>query len=168
MENDTAQYDPEPFEMVPHWLLLDTSISANALRIWLVLRKHRNYKTGECWPGRKRLAVLCGVSLSTVTRELANLAKAGAITVTKRKTAEGDSDTNLYHVHWERGGLSTQSTGGGVRKKRPSVKKGRGGGVTETPKLIPIDNKDVPQSILTMDDGPEHNAAYLRFIKGDR
>lgn len=166
MGNDTAQYDPDPFEMVPHWLLMDTSVSANAIRIWLVLRKHRNYQTGDCWPGRARLATLCGVSLSTVKREIANLARVGAITITRRKTTEGDSDTNLYHVHWEKGGLSTVSTGGGVRKNPPRVRKSLGGGFTENPKLIPIDNKEVPQSILTMDDGPEHDAAYLRFIKG--
>lgn len=167
MANDTAQYDPEPFEMIPHWLLLDSTLTANAKLIWLVLRKHRNYQTGNCWPGRARIAELCGVSLSTVKRELANLAKAGAITITPRKTAEGDSDTNLYHVHWERGGLSTVSTRGGVRKNPPRVRKSLRGGFTEDRKLIPIENKEVPQSILTMDDGPEHDAAYLRFIKGE-
>lgn len=163
MENDTAQYDPDPFEMVPHWLLLHTDLTGNAVRIWLVLRKHRNYSTGDCFPGRRKLAELCGVSVKTADRELPRLAAVGAITVTKRRTASGDSDTNLYHVHWEPFGVIHR---GGVNLTPPRVRKNPRGGVTESPKLIPIKNKEVPQSILTMDDGPEHDQAYLAFLKG--
>lgn len=163
--NDTAQYDPEPFEMVPHWLLMDTTVSATALRIWLVLRKHRNYQTGDCWPGRKRLSELCGVSVKTVDRELPRLAAVGAITITKRRTDNGDSDTNLYRVHWEPFGAIHR---GGVNLTPPRDRKNPRGGVKKSPELIPIDNKDVPLSILTMDDGPEHDAAYLAFLQGRR
>lgn len=163
MTDHTARFDKEPFEQIPHWLLMDTSISANALRIWLVLRKHRNYTTGECWPGRQRLAKLCGVSIKTVDRELPKLAEAGAITITKRRTAEGDADTNLYHVHWEQGGYTQ---GGDILTPR-SDKIGRGGGVTESHKLIPMMNKEgVPRWIESMEDGPEHDAAYLAFLQG--
>lgn len=163
MGNDTAQFDPAPFEMIPHWLLLDTNLSANAIRIWLVLRSHANYQSGECWPGHKRLADLCGVSVSTVIRELRKLAAVGAVTISKRKTDAGGDASNLYHVHWEPFGVFHR---GGVRKTQGGVRKRRRGGVTDTHELRPIENKDVPLSILAMDDGPEHDAAYLAFLQG--
>lgn len=157
MDQSSAYVDPTPFECVPHWLLMDTGISAVALRIWLILRKHRNYQTGEAWPGRRRIADQCGVSVKTVDRELANLASRGAITIRRRKRTDGGDDSNMYHIHWDKGGrkfVSPPGTNGANR-----------GGQKRPPNKYPL-NKEVPAWIDEMEDGPEHAAAYAAWLKG--
>lgn len=163
MEKFTVKVDPEPFEMVPHWILLHPTLTLRAKMIWLILRKYRNYADGTCYPSRKTIADLCGLSTKTVDRELPNLVAVGAISIEKRQTDKGDQDTNLYHVFWEPFGVIHR---GRDSQSPPRVRQTPRGRDSQSPKLIPIDNKEVPQSILTMDDGPEHDAAYLRFIKG--
>lgn len=117
MNNRTVTVDQEPFECVPHWLLMDPNLTANALRVYLVLRKHRDYQTTECHPGRKKIAELASMSIKSVDRAVALLQDMGAITVTPRRREDGSPTSNLYHVHWEQGGgvkndptLATETT----------------------------------------------------------
>lgn len=92
--------DRGPFEMLPHWLL-DEDVSAQAIRLYLLMRRHGN-RDGTAFPGRRRLAEQMGASASTVDRAKADLIRVGAICETRRLSAEGDWTSNLYHVHWER------------------------------------------------------------------
>jgi len=92
--------DRGPFEMVPHWLL-DEDVSAQAIRLYLLMRRHGN-RDGTAFPGRRRLAEQMGASASTVDRAKADLIRVGALCETRRLSAEGDWTSNLYHVHWER------------------------------------------------------------------
>jgi hypothetical protein len=158
---DRIAVDPEPFEMIPHWLLF-SDLSANALRIWLVLRKHRDWQTGMCHPGRRRLADLCHVSLSTVKRELVNLSRVGAITITRRKTESGEDDTNLYCIHWEPHGVIHR----GSTKNPPRFTNNPGGGSQRATNKDPLNKEVVPRWIEQLEDGPEHDAAYLAFLQG--
>jgi hypothetical protein len=158
VNQSNAYVDPTPFECVPHWLLLDTSVTANALRVWLVLRKHRNYTTGECWPSRRRLATMCGMDVKTIQKCLSNLTEVGAVTIIGRRKKDGSRDSNLYHVHWDRWGKNSSTVG---------AETDTGVGSETVQELRPIMNKEgILRSIEAMEDGPEHDAAYLAFLKG--
>lgn len=88
-----------PFEMIPHWLL-DEEISAQAIRLYLVLRRHGD-REGRSYPSRRRLGEQMGTSPSTVDRAKAELVEAGAICERQRPSDEGDYTSNEYHVHWD-------------------------------------------------------------------
>lgn len=135
MNQSNVTVDPKPFECIPHWLLFDPALTSNALRVWLILQKHRDYDTGECWPGRRRLAEMAHLSVKTIDRALATLSGIGAITVTTRKKDDGSNHSNLYQVHWDRWGksdapLATETTLGGetetTQEQRPTMNKTQG------------------------------------------
>ena len=88
-----------PFEMVPHWLL-ESDVSAAAIRLYLVLRMHGN-ASGVSFPGRKRLAEVTRLGIKTIDRAKSELLEAGAMCWTRRHGENGDWTSNLYHVHWE-------------------------------------------------------------------
>lgn len=89
-----------PFEMIPHWLLDQPDVSAQAIRLYLLLRRHGN-RDGMSFPGRRRLAEQLHASPSTVDRARAELIAAGAMCERQRKaTASNEWTSNEYHVHW--------------------------------------------------------------------
>lgn len=45
----------------------------------LCVLKHRNNDTGKCYPSRKRLAAMCGISVRAVSRALESLKASGVI-----------------------------------------------------------------------------------------
>ena len=92
------------FEMIPHWLLEEAkNISSTAIVLYLMLKKFADYKTGECFPGRKRLANQMNVSVRTVGRALKELETIGAIKITHRRYKDKkENDTNLYFICWNR------------------------------------------------------------------
>ena len=90
--------DRGPFEMIPHWLL-HSSASSQAIRLYLLLRKHGN-KDGVSFPGRRRLAEQMNASMSTVDRSKAELVSKGAICENQRMSSLGDWTSNEYHIHW--------------------------------------------------------------------
>ena len=89
-----------PFEMIPHWIL-DEDLSANAIRLYLLLRRHGD-RAGRCFPSRKRLAEQMHTSPSTVDRARMELVEVGAICERLRSSGDGDYTSNEYHVHWNR------------------------------------------------------------------
>lgn len=42
-------------------------IGMNAFGLWLAIKSHADYNTGECWPGMRRLSKLTGLSLGSVS-----------------------------------------------------------------------------------------------------
>ena len=89
--------------MIPHWLLLDQRVSALAVRLYLVLRKHADAQ-GDCFPSRQRLADLLGVGIPTLDRARKQLIAVGAIEMRQRRAADDRWLTSLYRVYWEPGG----------------------------------------------------------------
>ena len=85
------------FAMIPEWVLY-ADISANAVRLYGVLRRFADQNSGECWPSRRLLGERCKVSPATVDRALEELVEAGAVTVKGRVTDRGDRTSNLYTV----------------------------------------------------------------------
>ena len=85
------------FVIVPEWVLL-LPITATALRVYCVIRKHADNRTGECFPSRKVIATKAMCSVTTVDRCTKELAANGALLIRKRKNAAGDWTSNLYTV----------------------------------------------------------------------
>lgn len=43
-------------------------IGMSAFGVWLAIKSHADYNTGECWPGMRRLAELTGLSVGGVSK----------------------------------------------------------------------------------------------------
>ena len=103
MNDDTSVVaERGPFVMVPHWLLHEPSVSALAVRLYLMLRKHANNDQATCYPSRQRLAGLLGVSLPTLDKARDQLVQAGAVCMAQRRTEDQKWLSTRYHVHWNR------------------------------------------------------------------
>lgn len=71
------------FAQIPEWVI-DSEISDGALRLYAVLLRYADYRSGEAFPARKTLAVRLRKtdrSIDTYTKELVEI---GALVVTKR------------------------------------------------------------------------------------
>lgn len=85
------------FAIVPEWIL-DSDISAQAVRLYAVLRRYAD-ATGACFPSRKTLATRLKVeSPKTVDRAIKELVDIGALVVEARRDETGDQTSNLYLV----------------------------------------------------------------------
>ncbi len=85
------------FAVLPEWVLY-LPISANAVRLYCVLRRFADNTTGECFPSRKTLAKKAQTSVQTVDRCIKELVEHGALKVRPRKNAAGDWSSNTYTV----------------------------------------------------------------------
>jgi hypothetical protein len=110
------------FAIIPEWVLA-LPISANAIRVYCVLRRFADNKTGECYPSRKTVAMRSRLSVSTLDRALKELHDHGAIEISVRRSEAGDYTSNLYTVRSFPKGVSS-------RAKIPPVMRGDTGVVT--------------------------------------
>lgn len=129
-DNDDAVADFY-FAIVPEWVL-ELPVSANAIRVYCVLRRFADNKTGACFPSRKTLAMRSRLSVSTLDRALKELDESGAIEVKVRRSEAGDYTSNLYVVRSFPKGVSSPVN-------RPLAIRGGTGVVTrgEQTKAIP-------------------------------
>jgi hypothetical protein len=98
------------FAVIPEWVL-DADISAQAIRLYAVLRRYADQRTREAHPSRRTLAGrLHVVDLKVVDRALADLVSIGAVEVFERMTEAGDRDANGYMI---KGQPQLSSQGGG-------------------------------------------------------
>jgi hypothetical protein len=78
-------------------------IGMNSLGIWLAIKKHADYNTGECWPGLRRISTLTGLSIDTVRKgidilidaKLLRIIEAGSGTRSTRYIARERLDVSL-------------------------------------------------------------------------
>jgi DNA-binding transcriptional regulator YhcF (GntR family) len=63
-------------------------IGTNAFCVWLAIKNHADFNTGECWPGMRRLAVMTGLAVGSVQKATGILVEAKLLRVDqeKRKT----------------------------------------------------------------------------------
>lgn len=94
-EDTRLVVEPVRFEMVPHWIMDHPSVTGNAIRLYLLLRRYAD-RDGVCYPGRRRLAEGLRIAVNTLDAAKDVLVEIGALSVTER-----DYETNLYTVHWE-------------------------------------------------------------------
>lgn len=85
------------FAVIPEWVLF-SAISANAVRLYCVFRRHADKGSGKCFPNRKTLAKEMGVkSEKTVDLAIDELQSIGALLVTRRKNGK-EWTSNLYTI----------------------------------------------------------------------
>jgi len=84
------------FSIVPHWVI-DSGISARAVRLYAVLAKFADAETAQAYPGRTRLSKELHCSLKSVDRAVAELESIGAIKK-RQRVNEGVYQSSLYTV----------------------------------------------------------------------
>lgn len=55
----------------------------SAFGVWLAIKSHADYNTGECWPGMRRLGELTGLSLGAVSKAVHTLIEARLLRIVK-------------------------------------------------------------------------------------
>lgn len=84
------------FAIVPEWIILRNEPQPLRLYAWLASRYAD--REGVAYPSRARLATELGITTKTIDRALAALELNGSISVERRRTTGGDSDTNVYRL----------------------------------------------------------------------
>lgn len=85
----------EGFTQVPNFILRDPSLSLGAKVTYAMFLSYA-WTNDHCFPGQERLAQDMGMSRTRVNEFVAELSKAGFITIQRR----GLGKTNLYIVHF--------------------------------------------------------------------
>lgn len=66
-------------------------IGMNAFGVWLAIKNHADYNTGECWPGMRRLAELTGLAVGSVQKATKTLVEAKLLRI-----EQGRRKVNTY------------------------------------------------------------------------
>lgn len=82
------------FTRTPNDLLEDSTISASARFLYIILLKYA-WSKNEAYPGQKRLAKMMGVNDRTIRTYLAELQEKGLLSIQR----QGLTKTNLYTLH---------------------------------------------------------------------
>jgi hypothetical protein len=86
------------FAIVPEWVL-DAPITAQAVRLYAVLKRYADKTDGTCYPSHKTIAKRMAVSVSTVKRAMEELVSIKAVLIEPRyNKATGEQTSNLYTV----------------------------------------------------------------------
>ena len=115
-ETDGLEIERGSFEQIPHWILFHQGVTANGIRLYLILRSFAMGK-GYAFPSRRRLAEAVGVSMPTLDAAKKCLIEVGAIEVEARMSSNGDQTSNMYYVRWN---LSNNFIGGKDSSTTPS------------------------------------------------
>jgi len=83
------------FTQVPNFILKDPALSFGAKVTYSMFLSYA-WHNDSCFPGQDRLAEDMGVTRPRVTQLIAELQRAGLITIQRR----GQGKTNIYHVHF--------------------------------------------------------------------
>jgi hypothetical protein len=87
-----------PFQQIPNWIL-DEVVSAQAIRLYAILRRQGDNKRRTSYYSRKKIAIQMQCSPATMDRAKQELLNCGAICQINRKDKNGDWTSNMYHVH---------------------------------------------------------------------
>jgi hypothetical protein len=134
------------FAQIPSAVLDDLDVSAGALRLYAMLDWIAG-KNGWCSPSERTLAERIGVSDRSVRVYLTQLKDRGHVVVTRRMTATGEPDTNMY--------VLPHRTTGGTGSRQPA-------GTGRKPKNLRKQTADKPESPK----GDDQRAAYAPALRG--
>jgi len=84
------------FTQVPNFILKDSGISVGAKVVYSMFLSYA-WHNDSCFPGQERLAEDMGLTRARVTQLIAELDRAGLISIQRR----GQGKTNLYTVHFQ-------------------------------------------------------------------
>jgi DNA-binding MarR family transcriptional regulator len=73
-------------------------LSAKAKSVYMALANRANYKTLKCFPGLKKIAKDCSLSISTVQRALRELLVHGLIRKIAAYRDDGSQTSNIYEL----------------------------------------------------------------------
>lgn len=79
---------------------LAAKIGMNAFGVWLAIKSHADFNTGQAWPGMRRLAELTGMSLGSVSNSVRVLVDSKLLRVLVK--AKGKSRRGSTYVARER------------------------------------------------------------------
>ena len=83
------------FTQVPNCILHDSALSVGAKVVYAMFLSYA-WHNDSCFPGQERLAQDMGLTRARVTQLIAELDRAGLISIQRR----GQGKTNLYTVHF--------------------------------------------------------------------
>lgn len=83
------------FTQVPNFILKNSQLSLGAKVTYAMFLSYA-WHNDSCFPGQQRLAHDMGMSRPRVTQFIAELHKAGLVTIQRR----GQGKTNLYRIHF--------------------------------------------------------------------
>ena len=75
---------------------LAAEIGMNAFGVWLAIKTHADYNTGEAWPGMRRLAHLTGLAVGSVQKGVHRLIDAHLLRVVKQAKGSNSRKGNTY------------------------------------------------------------------------
>lgn len=121
MHNDTndsvtIKNESLPFQQIPNWIL-ESDISAQAIRLYLLFQKYGNNKTKVSFWSRKKMAAQMSVSPATMDRAKKELIDIGALCQINRFTEDENWTSNMYHVHWDKNTNCKVLIPGGVKNE---------------------------------------------------
>lgn len=91
--------DVGPFRLVPDWIY--DELTPTELAVFLALSRFADQR-GACYPSYARLAEVSRLSVATVKRALLTMRRAGIVSSTSRRRADGGQTSSLYHLHLSR------------------------------------------------------------------
>lgn len=83
------------FAVVPFWIV-DSGVSAAAVRVYIELARYADGDTGEAFPSVDTIGAGAGYSRTTVKQAIKALVRIGAVTVHERVADDGGRSSNLY------------------------------------------------------------------------
>jgi hypothetical protein len=87
------------FSIIPEWVLDHEKLSHGAVRLYGILARYSD-EDGISWPSRSTLARRLRCTPITIDRWAAELVRAEALTITRRKSKNGKHNlTNLWKIH---------------------------------------------------------------------
>lgn len=89
--------ESEKFFKVPNGIF-EFSLKPSEFMVYCCLCKFRNNKTNSCFPSRKTVAELCGVSVKTVDAALKKLCALGLVQKRKRQGRKDNFYSNEYTI----------------------------------------------------------------------
>lgn len=78
--------------------IFDLGLKPIPFSVYCCLVKHRDEKSGSCFPSRKRIAQLCGISLQSVDNALKEIEGIGLIQKQEQYRANGSRTSNRYYL----------------------------------------------------------------------
>lgn len=135
------------FAPIPEALLYDSSICAEAVRVYGVLRRHGD-DPSNCYPSHARIAQIIGKSPRSVPGWIRQLEAGGYVERFARRTDNGDPDSNAYRVHMravergvragERGPSAPHSVEGSAPPRAPKESQSEREQVNDNPSVVVV------------------------------
>ena len=170
-----------PFTMIENAVIMDLSLSKEAIMVYLALCLHAD-KSGKCFPSLTTIARESRSSRLTVTRCLKKLCGLGYLVCASRDDGKGGRASNLYTIKGKRnhGGVVHVSTGGSTEITHPLVYVDNSNYTHSSNQTSSADaqaKKSSPQSLLTalffeqykkrLGQAPKWTGKDAKLLKGD-